>query len=235
MLFFGKKQNVERPQKQINRHPISLAELDIEIKERINKIQNEFIHGFSFIKSHPKTVTFFGSARTLTTERDYQNAVELATQISDLGYTIVTGGGPGIMEAGNRGAHAGKGSSIGFTIQLPAEQVTNPFLNDQLNFKYFFTRKVALTYSAEAYIYFPGGFGTLDELFEILTLVQTNKIERVPIILFNTKFWKPLIKFLEHQLLDSSKIDPEDMQLFIVTDSIEEVLHIIKKAPIRTS
>lgn len=233
MLFFRKKKDEQRPHKQINRQPLTLSELDTEIKERISNIQKEFENGFSLIKNHPKTVTFFGSARTLSDEQDYKNAQLLASKISDLGYTIVTGGGPGIMEAGNRGAHSGQGDSIGFTIQLPTEQVINPYLNESINFNYFFARKVALTYSAEAYVYFPGGFGTLDELFEILTLVQTNKIERVPIILFNTKFWHPLKKFIENELLKNGKIDKEDLNLFVITDSIEETLDIIEKAPIR--
>lgn len=235
MLFFRKKKDEQRPHKQTNRQPLTLSELDTEIKDKISTIQNEFINGFAFIKKHPKTVTFFGSARTLPEEQDYKNAELLASLISNLGYTIITGGGPGIMGAANKGAHAGKGDSIGFTIQLPMEQVTNPYLNDSLNFNYFFARKVALTYSAEAYIYFPGGFGTMDELFEILTLVQTNKIERVPIILFNTKFWKPLQKFIHNHLLAMGKIDKEDMDLFIITDSIEEALRIVEKAPIRVS
>jgi uncharacterized protein (TIGR00730 family) len=236
MLFFKKKNQsseIERPHKKVSRHPLTLPELDTQIKERIDIIQSEFTNGFSFIQNHPKTVTFFGSARTLQTEDDYKNAQTLASKISALGYTIITGGGPGIMEAANRGAFEGKGESVGFTIQLPMEQTTNPYLNSSLEFRYFFARKVALTYSAEAYVYFPGGFGTMDELFEILTLVQTNKIERVPIILFNTKFWKPLKKFIDDTLLATSKIDKEDKDLFIITDSIEEALHIVEKAPIR--
>jgi uncharacterized protein (TIGR00730 family) len=233
MLFFRKKKEEQRPRKDTSRHPLTLSELDTEIKERILNIQTEFINGFSLIKRHPKTVTFFGSARTLPDEKDYQDAQLLANKIADLGYAIVTGGGPGIMEAGSRGAYVGKGDSIGFTIQLPTEQVVNPYLNESINFNYFFARKVALTYSAEAYVYFPGGFGTLDELFEILTLIQTNKIERVPIILFNTSFWNPFKKFIETQLLASGKIDLQDTQLFIITDSIEEALQIVEKAPIR--
>jgi len=240
MIFFRKNKTVieqdkelARPHKHIPSQPLTLPDLDEQIKKRISTIQNEFIDGFDFIKNHPKTVSFFGSARTRSTEEDYQNAQKLAQEISQLGYTIITGGGPGIMEAANRGAFNEKGDSAGFTIQLPQEQVTNPYLNHTLNFNYFFTRKVALTYAAEAYVYFPGGFGTLDELFEILTLVQTNKIEKVPIILFGSYFWNPFKNFIQDNLTSNEKIDVTDIDLFTITDSIEEAMKIIKDAPIR--
>ncbi len=139
------------------------------------------------------------------------------------------------MEAANRGAFEVDGNSFGFTIQLPKEQRTNPYLNKTINFDYFFTRKVSLTYAAEAYVYFPGGFGTLDELFEILTLVQTKKIVPVPIILFGSYFWNPLEKFITEFLVSKGKIDPRDMSLFTITDSIEEAVEIIKNAPIRNA
>lgn len=233
MLFFRKKSSVERPRKATMSEPLTLPELDSQIKRRMDIIQKEFIDGFSFIKNHPKTVTFFGSARTLPEEEDYLNACQLAKGISDLGYTIVTGGGPGIMEAANKGAFDGTGQSVGFTIKLPMEQTTNPYLNEHLDFQYFFSRKVSLTYSAEAYVYFPGGYGTLDELFEILTLVQTKKIEHVPIILFNSEYWNPLKDFIYNHLLKNSKVDDGDIDLFTITDSIEEALNIIESAPIR--
>lgn len=235
MLFFRKKKDVERPHKHISSQPLTLSELESQIKKRVSLISKEFLMGFSFIKDTPKTVTFFGSARTISKESDYQNAYELAKGVAKLGYAVVTGGGPGIMEAANKGAFEVDGNSFGLTIQLPKEQVTNPYLNKAINFEYFFTRKVSLTYAAEAYVYFPGGYGTLDELFEILTLVQTNKIVRVPIILFGSHFWKPLEKFIEEYLLENEKIDKADMKLFVITDSIEETLSIIKEAPIRNA
>ncbi len=235
MLFFRKKKDIERPHKHLVSQPLTLAELEEQIKKRIDIITDEVLSGFELIKDIPKTVTFFGSARTLSTETDYQNAEKLAEEIAKLGYAIVTGGGPGIMEAANKGAKTIDGQSLGFTIQLPQEQVTNPYITKELKFQYFFTRKVSLTYSAEAYVYFPGGFGTLDELFEILTLVQTNKIQKVPIILFGSYFWNPLIKFIQEFLLKNEKIDASDMNLFIVTDSIEEAVQIIKDAPIRNA
>jgi uncharacterized protein (TIGR00730 family) len=235
MLFFRKKKDIERPHKHISSQPLTLPELEAQIKKRVNKISKEFLIGFDLIKDTPKTVTFFGSARTLSSEDDYQNAYVLGKEVAYLGYAVVTGGGPGIMEAANKGAHEINGMSFGFTIQLPKEQTTNPYLNKSINFEYFFTRKVTLTYSAEAYVYFPGGFGTLDELFEILTLVQTNKIVAVPIILFGSYFWKPLEKFINDFLVTNGKIDEADMKLFTITDSIEEAVEIIKNAPIRNA
>ncbi len=235
MLFFRKKKDIERPHKHISSQPLTLPELESQIKKRVNIINKEILEGFNFIKDIPKTVTFFGSARTLSSEQDFQNAKELAGEIAKLGYAVVTGGGPGIMEAANKGAYEIDGRSYGFTIKLPNEQVTNPYLNKEILFQYFFSRKVSLTYAAEAYVYFPGGFGTLDELFEILTLVQTNKIERVPIILFGSYFWNPLKKFIEEYMLEKGKIEVQDMNLFTITDSIEEALNIIKNSPIRNA
>ncbi len=236
MLFFKKnqeKQAAQRPEKEMAPHPLTLPELDKQIKTRIDAIEQEFTDGFNFIKSSEKTVSFFGSARTLPEEDDYRNAFSLASEVSKLGYSVVTGGGPGIMEAANRGAYENRGESLGLTIKLPMEQVINRFMNRDLSFKYFFARKVALTYAAEAYVYFPGGFGTMDELFEILTLVQTNKIERVPVILFGSYFWNPLKQFLVDQLAVNGKIDEADLNLFVVTDSIQTAVDIIKAAPIR--
>jgi len=233
MNFLKKKKGALPQTKNMCTEPLTLSELDEQIKKRINLIQEEFTAAFNIIKGCEKTVSFFGSARTIPSEKDYQNARALAGKIAQLEYGVVTGGGPGIMEAANRGAHENDGLSVGFTIQLPSEQVTNPYTTTSLDFKYFFTRKVALTYAAEAYVYFPGGFGTMDELFEILTLVQTNKIEPVPIILFGSEYWNPLKKFIEECILQRGKIDPVDMNLFTITDSIDDALEIIKKAPIR--
>ncbi len=233
MLFFKKKKEIRRPRKEMSSQPLTLPELDEVIKNRITLIQKEFAEGFRFIKSHPKTVSIFGSARTIESEDDYKKAYELGRRVAELGYTVVTGGGPGIMAAANRGAFEEKGQSVGFTIKLPREQITNMYLNETLDFNYFFARKVALTYAAEAYVYFPGGFGTMDELFEILTLVQTNKIEKVPIILFGSYYWTPLRNFLSEYLGSNGKIDESDLNLFTITDSLDEAMDIIKTAPIR--
>lgn len=235
MIFFKKKEVLERPHKLTISEPLTLPDLESQIKNRVDLINNEILAGFSLIKDAPKTVTFFGSARTLPTESDYQNTYTLAKEIAKLGYAIVTGGGPGIMEAANKGAFEADGNSYGLTINLPKEQTTNPYTNKNLDFKYFFARKVSLTYAAEAYIYFPGGFGTLDELFEILTLIQTHKIERVPIVLFGSYFWQPLESFIQKFLLKNGKIDERDIKLFIITDSIGEALEIVRSAPIRNA
>lgn len=235
MLFFRKKEDVLRPHKCISSHPLTLPELEAQIKKRVSVISKEFLLGFDAIKNTPKSVTFFGSARTHSLEADYHNAYQLGKKVAQLGYTVVTGGGPGIMEAANKGAHEINGKSLGFTIQLPTEQITNPYLDKSINFQYFFTRKVTLTYSAEVYVYFPGGFGTLDELFEILTLIQTNKIVAVPIILFGSYFWNPLEQFIREFLVDNGKIDETDLKLFTITDSIKEAVEIVKSAPIRNA
>src|SRR5690606_36408416 len=185
MLFFKKSANkkvINKPEIDLSIDPVTIDELEEAIHNRISVIQKEFEDGFHFIKKHPKSVTFFGGARFDNTNPFYQQAVDLAKLLVKERYTVVTGGGPGIMEAANRGAQEGGGHSLGLTIELPHEQVTNQYVTDHVGFNYFFTRKVCLTFSAEAFVYFPGGFGTLDEFFEILTLVQTKKIPKVPII-----------------------------------------------------
>jgi uncharacterized protein (TIGR00730 family) len=223
-----------RPHKQKFLEPLTLKKIEQEITNRIDAISREFEMGFHFIKTQEKSVTFFGSARTTENEIDYLNAKTLAERITkELGYTIFTGGGPGIMEAANRGSFENGGKSFGLTIKLPQEQTTNKFLTDHLDFYYFFSRKVCMSYSAEAYVYFPGGFGTMDELFEILTLVQTNKIEKVPVILINSEFWKPLDQFIKNTLLKNEKIDSEDIELYTISDNLDEVIEIIRNSPVR--
>jgi uncharacterized protein (TIGR00730 family) len=204
------------------------------MKKRVSRIEQEFNRGFDFIKSQQKTVTIFGSARFSEDNEHYQRARRIAYQLAKLGYSIVTGGGPGIMEAANRGAFEAEGRSFGLNIKLPREQSRNPYLTDSLDFYYFFTRKVMMSFSAEAYLMFPGGFGTFDEAFEILTLVQTHKIERVPIIFVGEKFWSPLKEFIkEHMLKDNKAIDENDLNLFIVSDDEDFIINTIKSAPIR--
>lgn len=222
------------PYKHKNVEPITFVKLEDDIKERIDRISEEFKNGFSLIKNCKRSVTFWGSARTRSSEKDYKDAYDLAKRISkELGYAIVTGGGPGIMAAANCGAYDAGGKSVGLTIKLPMEQKTNLCLTHHMDFYYFFTRKVCLAFAAEAYIYFPGGFGTLDELFEVLTLVQTNKMEKVPIILFNKKYWKKFDKTIRSKLLKTGKISADDTDLYTITDDPEEVMRIVKNAPIR--
>ncbi len=213
---------------------LSRGEIHRIIKGKVHRIDREFTAAFQFINKYEKSVTFFGSARFLETNVHYQKARLLAKKISDLGYTILTGGGGGIMEAANRGAFEAGNQSVGLNIQLPKEQIPNSYTTDAMEFDYFFARKVALSFSAEAYVFFPGGFGTLDEMFEILTLIQTRKIHRVPIILVGKDFWGPLETFMKNILLEQEEtVDPEHLSLYTVTDDDDEILRIIKEVPIR--
>ncbi len=222
------------PDADIDRTPHTKEEITHSAKLRVSRISRELLHGFKFIKHYPKSVTFFGSARFKENSEHYQKAKSIAKKLSQEEYAIVTGGGPGIMQAGNHGAYDAGGKSVGLNIRLPMEQVINPYVKDSVDFYYFFTRKVTLSFSAEAYLYFPGGFGTLDEFFEILTLVQTHKIPRVPIILVGSDFWNPLDKFIKKHLLEEHQaISREDIELYKITDDEEEILEIVRNAPMR--
>lgn len=219
---------------QNNNNPITLAEISEATKKRVNFIAKEFAGGFNFIQNYLRSVTFFGSARLKQNDPYYEKARHIANRIStELRYTITTGGGPGIMEAANRGAFEAGGNSIGLTIELPNEQKDNNYLTDKRDFHYFFSRKVCLSFSAEAYLFFPGGFGTLDEFLEILTLVQTNKIPKAPIILVGEFYWKPLEDFFKKIVLENKMIDKEDLDLYKITDNEDEIIKIIKEAPVR--
>jgi len=226
--------NIGKPHKHNPEEPLSFNELQQDIEERIERISDEFKNGFNLLKNCEKSVTFFGSARTSPEDEDFIQAKDLAKKISEeTGYSVVTGGGPGIMEAANCGAAEANGGSIGLTIKLPKEQITNSCIENHMDFRYFFARKVCLSYAAEAYIYFPGGFGTMDELFEILTLVQTKKIAPVPIILVGKEYWEKFDSFIKDSLLREGKIDQIDTELYKITDSDEEIIEIIKNAPVR--
>ncbi len=207
-----------------------------ENETRICVVNEELRQGIDIIDKWDKSVTFFGSARTVPAHPHYQRAYRLAKRVAEMGYAVISGGGPGIMEAANKGAHDIEGAnSVGLTIQLPFEQHTNIYVNNEVSFYYFFTRKVALAYSAEVYLYFCGGYGTLDELFGIITLIQTGKIERVPIILVGTDFWGPLDAFIKNTLRDEfGVISPKDIDLYTITDDEDLIMDIIKNAPIRT-
>lgn len=213
--------------------PVTLRQVEQEINSRVINIQDELIRGFELIKHQPKSISIFGSARLTADNPFYKKARELGFELARRGYSIVTGGGPGIMAAGNQGAKDAHGRSVGLNILLPHEQNENPYITHRMRFHYFFTRKVMLTFSAEAYVFFPGGFGTMDEFFEILTLVQTKKIEYVPLFLFGTAFWNPLIEYMKKVQLPYGTIDGTDLELFTVTDSVHDIVTAIEKAPVR--
>ena len=187
----------------------------------------EFVEGFERLAQIKPSVSIFGSARTPEDHPYYKLTEEIARELSDAGFSIVTGGGPGIMAAGNKGAYAGKSPSIGLNIQLPHEQTDNPYQVISLSFRHFFSRKVMFVKYASAYVVMPGGFGTLDELAEILTLVQTNKTRHIPIILVHKPFWDGLLNRFENTLVVEKFIKPEDLKLLQVIDSPKEIAEAI--------
>jgi uncharacterized protein (TIGR00730 family) len=200
---------------------------------RIFRIMAEFIEGFEFLADFKKEVTFFGSARTPESHPMYEEARKLGKLLGEAGFTIITGGGPGIMEAGNRGATEAGGESIGLNIQLPKEQRTNPYVKRGKGFYYFFTRKVMLSASAQAYVFFPGGYGTMDELCEMLMLIQTGKMSPIPIVLVGKEYWEGLVKWVVDNMLANSYISEEDLGLFKIVETAEEAFEIIKDSPER--
>ncbi|MCA9361101.1 TIGR00730 family Rossman fold protein [Candidatus Kaiserbacteria bacterium] len=197
---------------------------------RIFRIMSEFVQGFEILRKHGLAATVFGSARTNPADPYYKAAEELSSRLAKKGFTIMTGGGPGIMEAANVGGFKVGGKSIGFNIQLPFEQKLNPYTTESLNFDFFFSRKVMLSLASEVYIYFPGGFGTMDELFEIVTLIQTKKIEPIPVVLYGKDFWEPMLAFAEKVMLKKYKtISPEDLEIFHLVDTVDDAYKYILK------
>lgn len=194
---------------------------------RIFRIMAEFIYSFEIMSQQGPLVTVFGSARTEPGHPEYEDAIAMGRLLAESGYGVITGGGPGIMEAANRGASGAGGVSVGLNINLPMEQEPNPYATTELNFRYFFVRKVNFLKYALGVVIYPGGFGTLDEFFETVTLVQTSKINKIPVILVGKKFWKPLIKWVRETMLDNGKISEEDMELFRVVDSAREAMNKI--------
>ena len=194
----------------------------------------EFIDGYQFVAQLDKTVTFFGSARTESDDAHYQQAVRLGALLAKAGIGVVTGGGPGIMEAGNKGASEAGGESIGLNIELSHAQRINPYVSKSIAFNHFFVRKVMMDISARAYVFFPGGFGTLDEFFELITLKQTGKAEKsIPVVLVGKDFWLPLMAWLKQYVLARKAIDPEDLDLWKVVDTAEEAFEIIRESKAR--
>jgi uncharacterized protein (TIGR00730 family) len=194
---------------------------------RVMRIMGEVIEGFDTLASVDKAVTIFGSARIGPDDQHYEAAVETARLLAEAGFAIITGAGPGIMEAGNKGAKLGGGRSIGCNIELPFEQGANPYVDTLINFRYFFVRKTMFIKYSVAFVIFPGGFGTLDELFEALTLIQTGKIYRFPVILFGRYYWAGLLRWLHARVLSEGKISDGDLDLMLVTDDPAEAAHAI--------
>jgi uncharacterized protein (TIGR00730 family) len=197
---------------------------------RVLRIMGEFVWGFDNLADVSDGVTIFGSARTQPSDPQYQKAVETARLLARAGIPVITGGGPGIMEAANRGALEGGGLSIGCNIELPFEQGSNAYLTRSLNFKFFFVRKMMFVKYATAFIVFPGGYGTLDELFESLTLIQTGKVKHFPVILFGREYWSGLVDWLTRTVAAENKINPADLRLFTLTDDPAEAAAVVIEA-----
>ena len=194
---------------------------------RVLRIQGEFVHGINALAEVGAAIAVFGSARIAPDHPTYAQAEEMGKLLADAGFAVITGGGPGVMEAANKGAHEAGGFSIGCNIELPFEQGGNPHVSLSINFRYFFIRKTMFVKYSNGFIIFPGGFGTMDELFEALTLVQTRKIKRFPIVLVGSSYWGGLIDWIKSTLLAEKMISPEDLNLLIVTDSVTEARDIM--------
>lgn len=194
---------------------------------RVLRIQSEFVEGFGTLAELGPAVSVFGSARTSPDDPDYANAAEISARLVQAGFAVITGGGPGIMEAANQGAAAADGVSVGLGIELPFESDLNEHVNLGINFRYFFVRKTMFVKYAQGFVVMPGGLGTLDELFEALTLVQTEKVTNFPVVLFGSHYWSGLIDWLRDTVLASGAISPEDVGLLQVSDDIDEVIDIL--------
>jgi uncharacterized protein (TIGR00730 family) len=197
---------------------------------RVLRIQSEFVEGFGLLAELPRAVSVFGSARTARDHPYYAAGVELGAALSEAGYAVITGGGPGAMEAANRGAHEAGGLSVGLGIELPFEQELNEWVDVGISFRYFFVRKTMFVKYAQAFVILPGGFGTLDELFEALTLVQTRKVTRFPVILFGSAYWSGLVDWIRSTMIDAGTISAADLDLLVVTDDVEAVVAEVKAA-----
>ena len=209
------------------RYPI----YDFTVNEswRLFRIMAEFVDGFETMADIYPAVSIFGSARVGSEDPLYEKARNIARLFAETGFNVITGGGPGLMEAANRGAAEGGARSVGLNIQLPAEQEANPYSNITLDFRYFFVRKVIFIKYAQAYVVLPGGFGTLDELFEALTLIQTDRIKPFPVILVESDYWKDLLDWVRERLLESNKISPEDLDLVQLVDDPGDIVAAVKR------
>lgn len=197
---------------------------------RVLRITSEFVEGFGGLAELPPAVSVFGSARTPRESEEYRTGVAIGRALAEAGYAVITGGGPGAMEAANRGASEAGGVSVGLGIELPFEQGLNEYVDLGLNFRYFFVRKTMFVKYAQGFVVLPGGFGTLDELFEALTLVQTRKVTRFPVVLFGSEYWGGLVDWLRGAVVAQGKASPADLELFHVTDDVEQLMRILDDA-----
>ncbi|KKT75137.1 MAG: hypothetical protein UW71_C0007G0009 [Parcubacteria group bacterium GW2011_GWB1_44_7] len=212
--------------------PLSAKEVTEETEARVSRIQEEFIRGFELLRKYPKSVSFFGSSLFKEDNEHYQTARRLAGRFAKLGYAVITGAGGGIMEAANRGAFEAGGQSVGLNIKLPENQSLNKYLTDSTEFRYFFSRKTVLSFAAEAYLFFPGGFGTLDEFFEILELLHTKKIFPVPLILVGSDYWNKLDDFIRQEVFKRHRaIEEKDMTIYQIVDDEETVIKLVTELP----
>lgn len=197
---------------------------------RVFRVMSEFVQGFDELANIGPAITIFGSARTKKSDPDYKAAVKTAKLLSNAGFSVITGGGPGIMEAGNKGAQQGKSLSVGLDIELPFETHINHYCDIGIEFRYFFSRKTMLVKYARGYVIFPGGFGTLDELFESLTLIQCGKIHNFPVVLYNKAYWKGLIAWIKNTMHKGGKISDCDLERLVLTDDPEQIVEEMQKA-----
>ena len=202
----------------------TLEDLEAADFERVSAYGRDLLSGLKIVRTYPQGVTIFGSARLRETNKYYKEARKLGALLAENGHAVITGGGPGIMEAANRGSYEYGGRSIGLNITLSHEQHPNPYLTDMLQFEYFFARKVMLAMSAKVYVFFPGGFGTMDEFSEILILMQEGKMPKMPMFLFGKSFWRPLDRFYATKMTSLKTINPEDRKIYKLTDSVEEIV-----------
>ncbi len=217
----------------MNERRYVLDEIRASESWRLFRIMAEFVEGVETLSHIRPGVTFFGSARITPDDEAYQTAYEMAKAVAGAGYTIITGGGPGVMEAANKGAYEAGAQSVGLNIALPMEQRANPYVKTLLNFRYFFVRKVMFVKYSEAFIIMPGGFGTLDELFESVTLIQTHKTQPFPVILVGRAFWSPLLGWIRESLLAHGLISNGDLQILKHADTAEEVLAILRETQVK--
>ncbi len=227
------KGTTKKTKKIIPGHRLSgvIEERDVHVSSwRIFRIMGEFVAGYEFLRHYKLAASIFGTARCQPSSSTYKEARKLGKMLAEAGFAVITGGGPGVMEAANRGAYEVGGKSVGINIQLPFEQRINPYVKESIAFNYFFVRKLMLSYASEVYIFFPGGFGTLDEFFEMITLIQTRKSHPVPVILVDKEYWQPLLEWIDKMVYQKHKaISSEDRRIYTLVADAEEAFAVIKQ------